>query len=253
MNDNNQAWESYSQEYQCNCFCAEYDFHYALCIGGEKDYRLLPDLEGTNVCDVGSGTGENAAYLAKSARVVVGIDPSIRFVETASERYKELKNLSFKCADFLNFEIETDGPKQFDLITFIQSLDYMVLNSAFFSKLDAITRRGSRIVISRMHPMWTTLFDHELDEVHLERSYFYSRVDRVSYGKSSFLRVHYSLDELIESFAVNGWHLERLKEPRPVPKERAALIMGQCYEDDLLMKRMSRYPMTLLMRFERID
>lgn len=252
MNDNNQAWESYSQEYQCNCFCSEDDFHYALCVGGEKDYHLLPDFRGMNVCDVGSGTGENAAYLAKSARTVVGIDPSICFVETASERYRQFGNLSFKCADFLNFEIKTNTPQQFDLITFIQSLDYMVLNKAFFSKLNALTREGSHIVISKMHPTWTTLFDHELGEMHLERSYFHSRADHVSYGNSLFRRVHYSLEEFFESFASNGWRLEMLKEPRPVPKDRAALIMGQCYEDDLLMKRMSIFPMTLLLRFERI-
>ena len=253
MSENNQAWASYSQEYQSNCFCSDADFHYALCAGGEKDYQLLPDLLGAVVCDVGSGTGENAAYLAQSAKVVVGVEPSRRFVEEATVRYKSMQNLVFKCTDFLSLDLESIKLQKFNLVTFIQSLDYMVIDERFFSKLNAITERGSWVVVSKMHPMWTTLFDHELDEMKFDKSYFHRRVDNVLYGKCSFRRVHYSLEELVESFARNGWMLEKLKEPQPVSKDRAALIMGSCYEDDLLMERMSKYPMTLLLRLERID
>jgi len=251
MNRNARAWERYGEEYQSCCVCSDEDFHYALCVAGEQEYRILPDICDATICDIGSGTGENAAYLARYAKYVVGIEPTENFFIRSAERYRSQKNLVFRCTDFLGFDLSEIGHQKFDLVTFIQSLDYMVLNGDFFVKLNEMTMIGSRIVISRMHPMWTTLFDHELDEMKLSKHYFEERVDSVSYGSGSFRRVHYSIQELLERFSKNGWCLEMLKEPAPVPKERAALVMGRCYDDVLLMERMSKYPMTLLLRFER--
>ena len=247
--NNTKAWEVFSSAYQDGLFCSIDDFHYAMCLGGEKDYHLLPSVHNATICDVGSGTGENAAYLARSAKKVIGIEPSHSLCKIARSKFVSYDNLSFECIDFLSFH----NPSMlcFDLITFIGSLDYIVLREEFFTHLRQMTRQGSFVVISKMHPLWTTLFNHELDDIRLDRDYFTSRIDMVNYAGTSFSRIHYSFSEFAELFVSHGWKLDRFLEPPPVPFDQACFRMGRCYEDERLMSRMAKYPMTLLVRFKR--
>ena len=81
------AWNHFDKTYFENSIISKEDFHYGLCIGGDRQYHILPDLAGLHACDVGTGTGENASYLALRSKSVVGIDPSAFFIKIAKKQF----------------------------------------------------------------------------------------------------------------------------------------------------------------------
>lgn len=242
---NLEAWNQFDRVYFENSVISKSDFHYGLCIGGERHYHILPCLTDLKVCDVGTGCGENAFYLATRCKSVVGIDPSGFFIHLAQKQFAAQNNLSFVQSDFFSH-----SGCQYDLITFIGSLDYIELSDLFFQKLNSISTIGTKIIIGKMHPLWTSLFKHELDELKLH-SYFQARSDIVSYGETSFYRWHYSFSDIVNLFKNNGWALFHLSEPFPVKKTECPFYMKNAFEDSVLQSRMKKVPMTLILGFSR--
>lgn len=238
------AWNHFDKTYFENSIISKDDFHYGLCIGGERQYHILPNLAGLHVCDVGTGTGENASYLALRSKSVVGIDPSGFFIKIAKKQFPA-NNLIFEQCDFFSHQ----GSK-YDLITFIGSFDYIELSDCFFQKLNCISLIGTRVIIAKMHPIWTTLFNHELDRPDL-RSYYQGRNEMVIYGQNSFYRWHYPMSEIMQKFKSNGWNLIHILEPSPVEKKECPFYMKNAFEDPVLQSRMAKIPMTLILGFNR--
>lgn len=73
------------------------------------------DLTGKTVLDIGCGTGNITAYMAKEkgAFSVTGIDASPAMIDTAQKTYGLLSNLTFKCEKAETFNHD----KQYDIIT----------------------------------------------------------------------------------------------------------------------------------------
>lgn len=240
------AWNHFDKTYYENSIISKDDFHYGLCIGGDRHYHILPNLTGLNACDIGTGTGENAFYLALRCKSVVGIDPSSFFISIAKKQFVK-NNLYFEQNDF--FSYQGQGVR-YDLISFIGSFDYIELSDLFFQKLNNISFIGTKIIIAKMHPIWTTLFNHELDEPNLH-SYFLCRNEIISYGQDSFWRWHYSMSDIIQNFKSNGWNLSLMLEPSTVKKKECPFYMKNAFEDPLLQSRMEKIPMTLILGFNR--
>lgn len=83
--DNIRSWNEYEERYKNDSVCSG-DFHYAMCLAGDSTYQMLPNLTGISVCDVGSGMGENAAFLASKAKSVIGLEPVEDFVLRARDQ-----------------------------------------------------------------------------------------------------------------------------------------------------------------------
>ena len=247
--NNIKAWQSFGKHYSENSIVDQSDFHFGLCLPGNNILQFLPDLHGKTICDIGTGTGENAAYVAKHASSVTAIEISESCIELARSKYQHIQNISFIQKSWQDFTIDVF----FDIVLFIGSLDYIELNDIFFHQLNKITNTGSEIIIAKMHPLWTSRYSHECGE-ETNSCYFKSpRIDKVYYSNIEFLRYSYSFEQLYHLFKDHGWNIVDLREPAPVPKEKAAFYMKDCYDDNVLMSRMNQIPMTLLLRFQRIN
>ncbi len=109
--------DSYDKNYYLND-CGGYETF--LRTNGEEisDHRLLaaiylsrPDKT-KNILDIGSGRGELAYALSKSAQHVVGIDYSKDAIAIATQTFKDIKNLDFVQADILKYETD----EKFDVV-----------------------------------------------------------------------------------------------------------------------------------------
>jgi SAM-dependent methyltransferase len=82
----------------------------------EFRFRLLGDLGGQRVLDLGCGEGSNSVLLARAGATVVGVDLSPKLVELAHRR-AALNNVAdrvrFHCSPIERVELE---PRSFDLI-----------------------------------------------------------------------------------------------------------------------------------------
>jgi protein-L-isoaspartate O-methyltransferase len=244
-----EAWDAFSEDYLQRAIVSSRDIHYGLCIAGEFELRLLPPLRNRRVLDVGCGGGENSLAIEAHGAFIVGIEPVKRFYDHAVAARP-----AGSVAIFLNCKwgcksVEEHAP--YDLILFVGSSEFIPLDSHYFRILNGLTAAGSTVVIARMHPFWTSLYNHETG-VEDRRNYFrHGQVDRVRYGSVEFHRLHYGVGELTGRFSAHGWILGRIVEPEIVSRERAPFYMPGCYEDEILMERMQMLPMTLLLTFVR--
>jgi SAM-dependent methyltransferase len=202
----------------------------------------------SNVLDVGCGSGINTFLISQAADgVTVGADPVQEQINSAKSKFNK-ENLQYICSDYIG--ITDTVPCKFDLVTFFGSLDYIPLDTEFFITLNALTCGRARCYISKFHPIWTTLFANDV-EAETENTYFdIARKDLVKFGNSNFLRYHYSLAEILSRFDNNNWHLKRLIEPKPDFSKSAFAYLG--YDNDpTLSSRLQRFPMSLVLEFEK--
>jgi len=71
-----------------------------------KSILAMDIFTGKKIIDIGCGDGTYSYELAQQEpALVVAIDPVENAVKTAAEKYKEVKNLRFECADLYQMEI----------------------------------------------------------------------------------------------------------------------------------------------------
>ena len=199
MKFNVAAWSSYAEEYNNNAVFSENVIHTGLGLPGIHPANLLKNSR--SVIDVGCGTGINTFLLSKHTDGrVTGIDPVMSQIQKAKQMFKD-SHAEYICCAFQ--ELQAYISDRYDLATFLGSLDYMCLDEEFFNILDLITHSGSRCFISKFHPFWTTLYGNDTDK-ELNNGYFDSgRKDLVHFGKSEFIRYHYTLADFISLFSVH--------------------------------------------------
>jgi ubiquinone/menaquinone biosynthesis C-methylase UbiE len=111
--------------------------------------RLLGDLRGLSVLDVGCGTGRHAIRLAQQGARVTGVDFSPGMLGKArqkpgAERVTFVEHNITKPLPF--------GPASFDRVLSCLVLDHVPQVSAFFAELRRVCRSSGFVVASVMHP-----------------------------------------------------------------------------------------------------
>lgn len=245
------AWMDFSSQYAVQCHASRTQIHYGLCISGEEKLELLGEVAGTRILDVGSGTGENCLVLARRGAQVVGVEPSPTLHERAVALLATEPNVRLHMASWGSLDPSEYG--KFSSVLFIGSSDFLPLDDSFFFLLNDLTDADSTAILSRMHPLWATLFRHETGEQSILPYFSSGRPDLVQYGSppARFHRFFYGIAELLDRFANFGWRLESLHEPAAVSISEAPYYFTGCYEDPVLMERLAKVPMTLIVKFTR--
>ncbi|MHB9296066.1 hypothetical protein PilKf_01820 [Pillotina sp. SPG140] len=246
MNENIIAWRDYANKFNANAIFSQDLIHIGLALPGIPATDIV---RGSNtVLDVGCGNGVNTFLISQATDgVTVGADPVQEQINSAKVEFSKA-NLCYICTDYLG--ITDTVSSKFDLITFFGSLDYIPLDTEFFITLNALTHERSRCYISKFHPIWTALFANDV-EAETENAYFdIAREDLVNFGNSNFLRYHYSLAEILSRFDNNNWHLKMLKEPQP-NFAKSAFAYSDYDKDPTLRSRLLRFPMSLVLEFEK--
>ena len=246
------AWTEFSSQYAVHCHASRTQIHYGLCIPGEEELGLLAGVACNRVLDVGSGTGENCLVLAKGGAQVVGVEPSPTLHASADALLATEPGVRLHMASWGNLDPSELG--KFGGVLFIGSSDFFPLDESFFFLLNALTDVGSTTILSRIHPLWATLFRHETGDQSILSYFSAGRPDTVRYGSppARFHRFFYGIAEILDRFASYGWRLDGFFEPAVVPSSEAPYYFTGCYEDPVLMERVSKVPMTLILKFTKL-
>jgi malonyl-CoA O-methyltransferase len=112
--------------------------------------RLLGDVAGLPVADVGCGTGRHALRLAARGARVTGVDFSEGMLQRAREK-EGAGSVRWIAHDLAELPLPLDGAA-FDRVLCALVVDHVADLAPFFAELGRLCAPGGRIVVTVMHP-----------------------------------------------------------------------------------------------------
>jgi SAM-dependent methyltransferase len=214
---NRRWWDRDADDYQAEhgAFLGEVDF--AWCPEGlrEADARLLGDVRGRQVLELGCGAAAASRWLATQGARVTGMDLSagmLRHAARAAARSGVPVPLVQADALALPF-----APGAFDIVcTAFGAIPFVADSAAAMREVFRVLRPGGRWVFSVTHPMrWIFLDDPGEGGLHAVHSYFDRRpyVEQDADGVPTYVEQHRTLGDRVREIVSAGFALRDLLEP----------------------------------------
>ena len=118
--------------------------------------KLLPDLNGKSVLDLGCGYGHNCIdFVGKGAERVVGIDISEKMLAVAKEESAHIK------IEYRNMSMTeiSNLDEKFDFIYSSLAFHYVEDFNAFAKNMYSVLNAGGQLLFSQEHPIITSTVD----------------------------------------------------------------------------------------------
>lgn len=183
--------------------------------------KLLPDLSGKSVLDLGCGYGHNCIdFVNLGAKSVIGVDISEKMLsvaksESANEKIRYI-NMSMTDIGKLN--------EKFDFIYSSLAFHYVRDFGAFAKEMYSVLNNGGQLLFSQEHPIITSTVDGKghfnKDEKGNRISYTFSDYNRsgerkVHWYVDGVIKYHRTFGDIITALAKAGFVIEAVSEPTP--------------------------------------
>ena len=179
----------------------------------EADIRLLGNVEGKRVVQLGAGTGHNAVALARRGARTIVVDPSPEAVADARRRCErdevrvefhesDLAELAFLRADTV------------DAVLSAWALSGVPDLNRVFRQAHRVLKTESPLVFSVPHPAFAMVAQHGERTV-VDRSYF-DREPLEDDGEGTVVH-HHTINDLFTALIRANFRVDALVEPEPSP------------------------------------
>lgn len=164
--------------------------------------RLLPDLHGKSVIDLGCGTGRFTFLLEEAgAAQTVGVDLSEEMLQLAKEQAEERHSK----AKFLKGNIAKPFTKEnFDFAFSSTSTHYLQNLKPFFENLHSLLRPEGECVLSVMHPVYTAQYPIGRGEQFPDDSEWTVRY--LDKRERAYIQPWIEYNDKMENFLSRSWH-----------------------------------------------
>ena len=215
--DNAAAWDKHSAAYQAAARLSTEVAHYGPDIATDGELRLLGNLRGKRVLELGCGGAQCSIAFAKQGAHAIGVDASeeqLAFARRLCERegvkvelhHGDLADLAFLRADSI------------DLVFSAEAFGFVDDLNRVFRQVHRVLRRGAPFVFSLPHPAWH-LADTDGSEGPLvvRRSYFdRSPIDHEVDG-IVFTDYHHTVADIFSGLMRTNFRVDSMLEPEPLP------------------------------------
>lgn len=180
--------------------------------------KMLPDMHGKRVLDLGCGFGWHCQYAAlQGAKSVVGIDISEKMLEIAKEKNQspliEYRNMPIEDIDF--------PPSSFDVVISSLAFHYIESFSDICKKVNTYLTEGGDFVFSVEHPIFTAYgnqdwyYDDKGNRLHwpVDR-YFDEGIRKAIFLGEEVMKYHKTLTTYVNTLIKSGFELTELIEPK---------------------------------------
>lgn len=203
--------------------------------------KMIPDLEGKSVLDLGCGFGWHCKYAAQhGAKEVIGIDSSEKMLAQA-EKINADKNIEYRRASIEELQVNSEA---FNVVISSLALHYVEDFQQVCEKVHHGLRSKGYFVFSVEHPIFSAYGNQQwyTDEsgkiLHWPvDNYFYEGKRESNFLGEQVTKYHRTLTSYIGTLLKCGFEIIDVVEPMP-PKEMLDEIEG--------MKDELRRPMMLL-------
>lgn len=173
----------------------------------EKDARLLGDVTGTRVLELGCGSAPCTRWLSQFAELAVGFDVS----ESMLRALPEHGDLNLVQADACALPF---GDRSFDVVfSAFGAIPFIKDITTVFHEVHRVLR-GDRFVFSVTHPMrW--IFRDDPESLEVAYSYFEPGYEeRDDTGKITYAEYHHTLSDYVAALSAAGFYIDSLIEPQ---------------------------------------
>ena len=220
---NRADWDSYADEYQATHgeFLGDVGFIWSPEGVDESDVRLLGDVAGTDVLEIGCGAGQCARWLATRGAHAVGLDVSFRQLQH-SRRIDDDTGTAVPTvcgtATALPF-----ADRSFDVaFSAFGALQFVADAAGALHETARVLRPGGEFVFSVTHPTrWMFPDDPTAAGLTASQSYF----DRTPYveqdpetGETTYVEHHRTIGDWVRLLTDAGFVLHDLVEPEWPPE-----------------------------------
>jgi SAM-dependent methyltransferase len=219
VGDNAAAWDRYAAAYQARAQLSTSSANYGPEIPTEATLRLLGDVKGKRVLELGCGGAQASIAFAKQGATAIGVDFSaqqLAFARRLCEREDvrvelrqgDLADLAFLRADSI------------DLVFSSYAFGYVDDLNRVFRQVHRVLKNGAPLVFSLPHPA-SELFDCDGPEpLAVRRSYFDKAPIDNEIGGVVFTDYHHTFADIYMGLARSSYRVDLVLEPEPSPSSR---------------------------------
>lgn len=212
--DNAAAWDRHAAAYQAGAQLPTDVAHYGPDIGTEADFRLLGDLKGKRVLELGCGGAQCSIAFAKQGATAIGVDFSaemLAFARRLCEREEvkvelrqgDLADLAFLRADSI------------DLVFSAYAFGYVEDLNRVFRQVHRVLKVGAPLVFSLPHPAYDMIDDDADQPLLVRRSYFDPSPIEYEWNGIAFTDYHHTLSDLYTGLVRASYRVDTILEPAP--------------------------------------
>ena len=236
------AWDKAAAAYLAGAELPTDVAYYGPDIGTETDFRLLGDLKGKRVLELGCGAAQSSIAFAKQGAIAIGVDLSAEMLAHAR-----------RLCDRAEVRVELRQGDMADL-AFVRAESVDVVFSAYafgfvddlnrvFRQVHRVLRTGGPFVFSLPHPAYHLVDgDHTEQPLLVRRSYFDREPIEYQRFGATFTEYHHPVADLHTALVRASFLVDTVLEPMPT----AAGPRSQDWQEA------SRYvPRTLIVRAKK--
>ena len=215
--DNAAAWDRHSAAYQAGAQLPTDVAHYGPDIATEAELKLLGDLKGKRVLELGCGGAQCSIAFAKQGATAIGIDFSAeqlafarRLVDRENVRVElrqgDIADLAFLRADSI------------DAVFSAYAFGYVEDLARVFRQVHRVLKVGAPLVFSLPHPAYDMIDDDHPDEpLRIRRSYFDKSPIDYEWNGIPFTDYHHTISDLYLGLVRSSYRVDVILEPEPRP------------------------------------
>ena len=201
-------WESSAKDYQKECEIP-IDIHYGPGSPNEKTLKLLGNLKGKKILEIGCGGAQCGIAMAKQGAKVIGIDISKKQLEFAKELARKNKvNIKFYQGDIRS--LKQIKSRSQDIVFSAYALLYVDNLNKCFKEVYRVLKKKGIFIFSLDHP-----FDNVVDKktMKIKRSYFKTGRHETKCEEGSWVGYDRMLSDLFDPLIKAGFQVKRIIEP----------------------------------------
>ena len=214
--DNAAAWDRHSASYQAGARLPTDVAHYGPDIGTEADFRLLGDLKGKRVLELGCGGAQCSIAFVKQGAHAIGIDFSseqLAFARRLCER--EGVKVELRQGDLADLAFL--GAESVDLVFSAYAFGFVEDLNRVFRQVHRVLKSNAALVFSLPHPAYDMIDDDSDEPLLVRRSYFdHSPID-YEFNGISFTDYHHTISDLYMGLYRARYRVDVMLEPEPTP------------------------------------
>ena len=182
-------------------------------VGTEDDFRLLGDLKGKRVLELGCGPAQRCIAFARQGATAIGVDFSSEMIDAAKRlceregvrvelRQSDLADLAFLRADSV------------DLVFSAYALSYGRDLERIFRQAQRVLKAGSPLVFSMRHPVYDVFDDTDVQRAPVVTSSYFDRSSSSQHRGGEIVEVHhYTTADLLMGLVRSGFRIDTVIEP----------------------------------------